>query len=238
MHIPDGWISPSTAVVMYAAATPFWYVAARRVKRALTHRMVPLLSLFAALSFAVMMFNIPLPGATTGHVTGGAIVAVVLGPWASVLALSVVLVIQAVFFGDGGILAIGANCFNIAVALPLVAYAVYQILSLGSDITSGRRVWAAAIGAYVGLNAAALLTAVEIGVQPMLFTEAGHPLYSPYDLSQAVPVMFLTHALIIGPLEAVITGLAVAYLQRSHLPVLKLNTPTLATTAKEARGTL
>ncbi len=236
MHIPDGWISPSTAAVMYAAAAPFWYVAARRVRSALAHRMVPLLSLFAALSFAVMMFNIPLPGATTGHITAGGIAAVVLGPWASVLVLSVVLVIQAVFFGDGGIMAIGANCFNMAVVLPLVAYALYKGLSMRSGITSGRRAWAAAIGAYVGLNLAALLTAVEIGIQPILFSQAGHPLYSPYDLTQTVPVMFLTHALIVGPVEAIITGLAVAYLQRSHAPLLRLGTSEAAAPAAEGRA--
>ena len=112
MHIPDGYLSPSTCAGLCAAAAPFWYVSLRRVKRVLHTRLVPLLSVFAAFSFIVMMFNLPLPGGTTGHAVGVAVAAIVLGPAASILAISTALVIQAIFFGDGGITAIGANCFN------------------------------------------------------------------------------------------------------------------------------
>src|SRR5579863_6294744 len=113
MHIPDGYLSPSTCASLFAAAAPFWYVALRRLKAALHTRMIPLLSVFAAFSFVVMMFNLPLPGGTTGHAVGMGVASIVLGPWASMLAISIALVIQAVFFGDGGITAIGANCFKI-----------------------------------------------------------------------------------------------------------------------------
>jgi cobalt/nickel transport system permease protein len=208
---------------MYAAALPFWYIAGRRLQRALTQRMVPLLSLFAALSFAIMMFNIPLPGGTTGHITGGAIIAAVLGPWAAVLAMSVVLVIQALFFGDGGIMAIGANCFNMAVALPLVSYVVFRLFSARSGTSSSRRAWAAGIGGYVGVSLAALLTALELGVQPLLFSDGGLPLYSPYDLSQTLPAMMLPHLLLVGPLEGLVTGLAIRYLQRSHNAIFNVS---------------
>ncbi|MFH1485166.1 MAG: energy-coupling factor ABC transporter permease, partial [Chloroflexota bacterium] len=122
MHIPDGYLSPASFAVMYAAAAPFWYVAVQKVKSALTTRMVPLLSIFSAFSFTIMMFNVPLPGGTTGHAVGGTLLAIVLGPWAAVIGISVALVIQAIFFGDGGITTIGANCFNIAVVLPMVGY--------------------------------------------------------------------------------------------------------------------
>src|SRR5579862_1474794 len=125
MHIPDGYLSPSTCVGLAAAATPFWYVALGRVKAAMHSRLVPLLSLFAAFSFVIMMFNLPLPGGTTGHAVGIGLAAVVLGPWAAMLAVSVAIVIQALFFGDGGITAIGANCFNMAIVGALVAFAVY-----------------------------------------------------------------------------------------------------------------
>ena len=102
MHIPDGYLSPSTCATLYVGAAPFWYVALRRVKSLMHGRIVPMISLFSAFSFVVMMFNLPLPGGTTGHAVGMGIAAVVLGPWASILAISVALAIQAVFFGDGG----------------------------------------------------------------------------------------------------------------------------------------
>src|SRR5437016_14248799 len=125
MHIPDGYLSPSTCAGLYAVSAPFWYVALNRVKRVLHTRMVPLLSVFAAFSFVIMMFNLPLPGGTTGHAVGMGAAAVILGPWASIVAISIALTIQAVFFGDGGITAIGANCFNMAIVGSLVAIAVY-----------------------------------------------------------------------------------------------------------------
>src|SRR6476469_4190083 len=127
MHIPDGYLSPATCAVMYAAATPFWYTALRRLKRLLNTRMVPLLSVFAAFSFVIMMFNLPLPGGTTGHAVGMGIAAIVLGPWMSILAVSTALLVQAVFFGDGGISTYGANCFNMGVSGSLVAYGVYAV---------------------------------------------------------------------------------------------------------------
>src|ERR1700720_2873547 len=100
MHIPDGYLSPATCTALYASSAPFWYVALQRVKKTLHTRLIPLLSLFAAFSFVIMMFNLPLPGGTTGHAVGIGIATIVLGPWASILAISIALIIQAVFFGD------------------------------------------------------------------------------------------------------------------------------------------
>ena len=123
MHIPDGYLSPQTCAVMYGAAVPFWVVAGRRVRRIVKTRYVPLLALGAAYCFLVMMFNVPIPDGTTAHAVGGVLVAVLLGPWAAVIAVSVALLIQALFFGDGGVLAFGANCFNMAFVMPIVGYA-------------------------------------------------------------------------------------------------------------------
>ncbi|MBX6341554.1 MAG: cobalt transporter CbiM, partial [Thermomicrobiaceae bacterium] len=187
MHIPDGYISPATAVALYGAAAPFWYAAGRKVKRALTGQTVPLLAIFSAFTFTIMMFNIPVPGGTTAHAVGGTLAAIVLGPWAAVIAVSVALVIQALFFGDGGITAIGANCFNMAVVLPMVGYAVYALLSRGSDPLSRRRVVAGAVAGYLAINAAGLLVALELGIQPIFWTENGRALYAPYPLSVTIP---------------------------------------------------
>src|ERR1700733_543551 len=180
MHIPDGYLSPSTCAALYASASPFWYVSMRRVKQQLNTRVIPLLSVFAAFSFVIMMFNLPLPGGTTGHAVGVGIAAIVLGPWGSILAISVALVIQAILFGDGGITAIGANCFNMAIVGSLIAYAVYRIIAGRASIESKRRVVAAAIAGYCAINASALLAAIEFGIQPMWFHDAsGTPLYAP-----------------------------------------------------------
>ena len=113
MHIPDGYLSPSTCAVLYGGAVPFWWAAFARVKRLLTTRLVPLLAVASAFCFVIMMFNIPLPGGTTGHAVGVGAATVVLGPWAAMLSLSIALLMQAVFFGDGGITTLGANSFNL-----------------------------------------------------------------------------------------------------------------------------
>src|SRR5215472_15128513 len=151
MHIPDGYLSPATCAALYAGSAPFWYVALQRVKKALHTRLVPLISLVAAFSFVVMMFNLPLPGGTTGHAVGVGLAAVLLGPWASMLAVSMALIIQAIFFGDGGITAIGANCFNMAVVGSLVAYGVYRAVSGRVPIGATRRVFAAGLAGYAAI---------------------------------------------------------------------------------------
>src|SRR5579884_2727803 len=166
MHIPDGYLSPETCAALYGASAPLWYVALRRVKKLFHSRFLPLISLFAAFSFVLMMFNLPLPGGTTGHAVGMGIAAIVIGPWAAMIAISTALVIQALFFGDGGITAIGANCFNMAIAGSLTAWCVYRIVAHGASLASRRRVAAAAIAGYAAINVSALLAAIEFGIQP------------------------------------------------------------------------
>src|SRR5450432_2008570 len=222
MHIPDGYLSPATCIALYAGSAPFWYTALQRMKRALHTQVVPLLSVFAAFSFIIMMFNLPLPGGTTGHAVGVGIAAVALGPWGAILAISIALAIQAVLFGDGGITAIGANCFNMAVVGSLVAYAAYRAISGRAPIESPRRVIAAAFAGYLSINVAALFAAVELGIQPLLYHDAsGAPLYAPYPLRIAIPAMMIGHLSFAGLAELIITGGVVAYLQRTNLPLLK-----------------
>jgi cobalt/nickel transport system permease protein len=181
---------------------------------------------FAAFSFVVMMFNIPLPGGTTGHAVGVGIATIVLGPWGSMLAISVALLIQALFFGDGGITAFGANCFNMAIVGSLVAYAVYRIVARRAEIAAPRRVVAAALAGYAAINAAAFCAAVEFGIQPILFHDtSGAPLYAPYPLSIAIPAMMIGHLTFAGLAELITAGGVVAYLQRSEPSLLKLTAP-------------
>jgi cobalt/nickel transport system permease protein len=226
MHIPDGYLSPSTCAGLYAASAPFWYTALRRLRHTLHSRMVPLVSVFSAFSFVIMMFNLPLPGGTTGHAVGMGVAAIVLGPWASVLAVSIALLIQAVFFGDGGITAIGANCFNMAVAGSLVAYGAYRMAGWRAPIGSARRVVAAGLGGYFAINVAALLTAVEFGLQPLWFHDpSGAPLYAPYPLDIAIPAMMIGHLTIAGLAELVISAGLVAWLQRTDPSLLRGTAP-------------
>lgn len=236
MHIPDGYLSPSTCAGLAAVSAPFWYVSLRRVQRAVHTRLVPLLSVFAAFSFIVMMFNLPLPGGTTGHAVGMAVAAIVLGPAASILAISTALAIQAIFFGDGGITALGANCFNMAIIGSLAAWGVYRLVSGRSAIESPRRVVAAALAGYVAINMAALAAAIEFGIQPWLFHDAaGAPLYAPYPLAIAVPAMMIGHMTVAGVAELVISAGIVAYLQRTDPGLLRATAPRAAGEAGSVR---
>ncbi|MCJ7796142.1 MAG: cobalt transporter CbiM, partial [Thermoleophilia bacterium] len=129
MHIPDGYLSPKTYVVLDLAVIPIWMVAARKVKKSLKTKQIPLLALGAAFSFVIMMFNVPVIGGSSGHAVGGTLIAIILGPWAACISISIALVIQALMFGDGGITAIGANVINMAVVLPFVGYYLYRLLA-------------------------------------------------------------------------------------------------------------
>jgi cobalt/nickel transport system permease protein len=168
-----------------------------------------------------MMFNVPIPGGSTGHAVGGAIIGIVLGPWAGVIAISVALVLQALMFGDGGITAIAANCFNMAVIMPFVAYYLYKAISGSTEITSSRRVAAAFIAGYISLALAAAFTGFEFGIQPILHhTAEGVPLYMPYSLSVTVPAMVLEHVLGFSFLEGLVTALIFSYIQKTDTSML------------------
>ena len=222
MHIPDGYLSPATCLIMFLLILPFWGIGLRKIRQNMNARSVPLIALIAAFSFVIMMFNIPLPGGTTGHAVGAALAAIVLGPEVATIAVSIALIIQAFFFGDGGILAIGANCFNMAVVIPYIAYAIYQAFSKGTPITSPRRIAGAALGGWVGVTVGAFFAGFEFGIQPLLFhTADGTPLYAPYPLSVAIPAMVLPHMLVASVVEGVLTALVIGYLQRFNSKVLE-----------------
>jgi cobalt/nickel transport system permease protein len=222
MHIPDGYLSPITSFIMFLLVLPFWVIGIRKIRQTMDARSIPLIALLAAFSFVIMMFNVPLPGGTTGHAVGAALAAIILGPEIATIAVSIALVIQAFFFGDGGILAIGANCFNMAVVIPYVSYAIYQVFAKNTLITSSRRLVGAALGGWVGVTVGAFFAAVEFGIQPILFKAAdGAPLYSPYPLSVAIPAMVIPHALVPSVVEGALTALVLVFLRRSNPAVLE-----------------
>jgi len=216
MHIPDGYLGPQTYVAMYGVMTPIWVVAARKVRQTLRRREVPRLALAAAFSFVVMLFSLPVPGGTTAHPVGGVLIAILLGPWAAVISISVALAIQAFVFGDGGITALGANCFSAAFVGPFVGYWLWSFLSRRPG--SGRRAGlSAAIAGFISVNATAQVAAVLVGIQPLIARGAdGRPLYFPYPLSVTIPAMAFSH-LFVGLAEAVITAGVLAYLAREEI---------------------
>ncbi|HWJ03005.1 MAG TPA: cobalt transporter CbiM, partial [Verrucomicrobiae bacterium] len=223
MHIPDGYLSPQTCGVLGGASAITAACATYKTAKTVKAKYIPLLSIGSAFSFLVMMFNIPIPDGTSAHAVGGALLAVILGPWAAFISVSIALVIQALFFGDGGIMALGANIFNMGFILPFSSYLVYRLIAGNSTLTAKRRWVAAGIAGFVGINLAALATAVEFGIQPMFFTAPdGTPLYSPYGLKVAISAMAFAHLLVAGPVEALVSGLVVSYLQKTNPGLLEL----------------
>jgi len=216
MHIPDGYLGPQTYIACAAVVVPVWLVASAKLKTSLRSSQVPFLALGAAFSFVIMMFNIPIPGGTTGHAVGAVLLAILLGPWAAVIGVSLALIVQALLFGDGGVTAIGANCLTMAVIMPFTGWATYRLIAGNAPATSLRRGLAGAAGGYVGLNAAAFATGTLVGLQPMLAHDAaGRALYSPFGLSVALPAMVGEHVVLFGFVEAIATGLVLRYFQRT-----------------------
>jgi cobalt/nickel transport system permease protein len=216
MHIPDGYLSPQTYIPLIGAFIGSAAIAVKKVKKEVSARNIPYLGMAAAFSFIIMMFNLPIPGGTTGHAVGSAVIAILFGPWAAMIAVSVALIIQALIFGDGGITAIGANCFNMAVFMPFAAYYIFKLVSNGS-VKKARISFAAFISGYLSLVLASILTAIELGIQPMIASNAdGKALYCPYDLTIAIPAMAIEHLLFFGIVEGIITSIIVNYFLKNE----------------------
>lgn len=226
MHIPDGYLSPQTCAIMGAIAVPILGTAAVKLKKTLKDKQVPLLAIGAAFSFTIMMYNVPIPDGTTAHAVGASILAIILGPWAATVGVSIALIIQAFFFGDGGILTLGANIFNMAFMIPFVSYYIYKLISGKSEISSKRRFIGSIIAGYVAITIGSVCAGIELGIQPLLFhTANGTPLYAPYTLIQTVPAMLFAHLTLAGPVEGVVTSLVVKYLQKSNPAMLQIYPP-------------
>lgn len=223
MHIPDNYLSPQTCAVMAVAMVPVWAISVKKVKEEIPGESLPMLGACAAFSFLGMMFNIPMPGGTTGHAIGGTLIAALIGPYASCISISVALLLQALLFGDGGILAFGANSFNMAFVLPFVGYVVSSLLvkiysawnsrglaktkvSDGIHSISKKALFIfVGIGAYIGINASALAAAIEFGIQPMLFRSNNVAMYCPYGLNISIPAMCIGHLTVFGLAEVIFT---------------------------------
>ncbi|MFR4754510.1 MAG: cobalt transporter CbiM [Streptococcus parasanguinis] len=225
MHIPDNYLSPASCAVLAVAAAPVIVLSIKKVKVQLNENkeLAPMLGIAASLSFLLMMFNVPVPGGTTAHAVGGTLLAILIGPYAASLALTVALLLQAFLFGDGGILALGVNIFNMAIVMPFVGYAIYNLFRKHHQETLG-----VIIGSFLSINVAAFLAGVELGLQPLIASEAGHPLYNPYGLSITVPAMLGAHLLVAGWVEAFFT--VVIYRFVKQVAPAELYTPSTVNT--------
>ena len=201
---------------------PIWYYAGKRLSAELKSRQVPLLAMAAAFSFVIMMFNLPIPGGSTGHAVGGAIIAIVIGPWAvshSYLCGSCASGINVRRWRESQLSPPTALTWQLrCLSAPITSI---NSLVASSGITSSRRVIAAAVAGYISLTFAAALTGFEFGIQPLLHIGAnGLPLYMPYPLSVAMPAMVLEHVLGFGFVEAIVTALIFAYIQKTDTSIL------------------
>ncbi len=220
MHIPDNYLSPATCAVMGAAMIPVWTASVKKVKKEVSKKKMPLMGIGASFAFLIMMFNIPLPGGTTGHAVGGTLIAILLGPGAACISVTIALLLQALLFGDGGVLSFGANCFNMAFVLPYVGYYLYTFLKDRVKTDKGKYV-SIFIASYIAINVAALCAAIEFGIQPWLFKDAaGNAMYCPYNLSVSIPAMLIPHLLVAGVLEAFITVGVVKFVEQVSPGVL------------------
>jgi cobalt/nickel transport system permease protein len=199
MHLPDGFLSLPIALVMWAATAVAVGIAVRRANRSLDERAVPLMGVLAAFIFAAQMFNFQVVGGTSGHLLGGVLAGVLLGPWAGTLVMTAVVAVQGLLFQDGGLVVMGANIFNMGVVGTMGGYALYRILVTVLGGERRARIPAAAVAAWFAVVAGASLTAVELGLSGT----------APLEI--AVPAMFGIHALI-GIGEALITSAALAFI--------------------------
>jgi cobalt/nickel transport system permease protein len=213
MHIPDGFLNTATSVVTWAASAGGVGYAVRRVRQELDERQVPLMGIAAAFIFAAQMMNFTVIGGTSGHLLGGALAAILLGPWAGMLVLTSVLTVQALLFQDGGLLALGANIFNMAMVGVLLAWAVYA----GLRQLLGGKTWTTMVSgfaaAWLSVVIASLVAAAELAISGA----------SPWGV--VLPAMGAVHALI-GIGEGLITVAVLAFLRATRPDLLTLRQAT------------
>lgn len=199
MHIPDGFLSTIVSIVFWVIALGFIWEALQNTRKELGDRQVPLMGVLAAAIFAGQMVNFSVSGGTSGHLLGAALATILVGPWAAVIIITVVVSVQALIFQDGGLLALGANIFNMAVVGVFVSYAVYRLFQrfLGKDT---KMIWVAGFTtAWVSIVVASFSCALQLAISGT----------SPFAV--AVPAMVSIHA-IIGIGEGLISSAALVFL--------------------------
>ncbi|MEX1022094.1 MAG: energy-coupling factor ABC transporter permease [Dehalococcoidia bacterium] len=207
LHIPDGFLSTPVAIAGWVATIAVLAVAVRISNRRLNERAVPLMGVMAAFIFAAQMMNFPVAGGTSGHMLGGALAAILLGPWAAIIVMTAVVGLQAVLFQDGGIAVLGVNVFNMGILTALVGYAIYRVAQPLVRDNRMLGLGVAFVAAWVTVEVAAIATALQLAVSGT----------SPLDV--ALPAMVGVHALI-GIGEGLLTAAAIGFIASTRADLL------------------
>ncbi len=204
MHIPDNFLSIAVSLICWALTAVTLGIAISRTNKSLGEKQVPLMGVMAAFIFAAQMINFPVLGGTSGHLLGGVLAAITLGPWAGMLVMTAVIAVQGLLFQDGGLIVMGANILNMGILTCAVGYGLYR-----SVLGSNRTVKLAVIGvaAWLSVMAGALSTALQIWL-------SGNA-----EVQIIVPAMLFVHAFI-GLGEALITVAAIVFIMRTRPDLL------------------
>ncbi|MEW6240972.1 MAG: energy-coupling factor ABC transporter permease [Chloroflexota bacterium] len=216
LHIPDGFLNLVISLLFWAITAATVGIAISKTNKSLGEKQIPLMGVMAAFIFAAQMLNFPVAGGTSGHFLGGALAAIVLGPWAAILVMTAVIGVQGLLFQDGGLLVMGANIFNMGILTAVIGYGLYRA---AAGKGRGVRYAAAGVGAWIAVLAAALVTSLQLWLS------------GTSQLQIVLPAMLGVHALI-GIGEAIITVAALAFIEQTRPDLLSEK----ATTEKGGRG--
>ncbi len=209
MHIPDGLLTPEISILMYAISVILLVWSWKKAKAEYPKALAPLLAVSSAFVFAAQMINFPIAYGTSGHLVGGTFLAMLLGPYAAILGMTIVLLMQALFFADGGIFAFGANVFNMAI---IGGLSFFLVKMLTRNNTSKRCLFLSVfLASWLSVVLGALACGLEIGFSPAFSSVGG--------AAVTVPAMLFWHVLI-GLGEAAITTTLVTQLWRLQPAVL------------------
>ena len=216
MHIPDGFLSLTISIICWVITAIILSVAISRSNRSLGERQVPLMGVMAAFIFATQMINFPVAGGTSGHLLGGALAAITLGPWAGMLVMTAVIAVQGLLFQDGGLLVMGANILNMGLVTVAIGYGLYRSVSMGNRTL---KLTVAGIAAWLSVMAGALLVSLQLWLS------------GTSQLQIVIPAMLTVHALI-GLGEALITVAALTFIFQTRPDLIGENSPS----SKGSRG--
>ncbi|MFN2282153.1 MAG: energy-coupling factor ABC transporter permease, partial [Anaerolineales bacterium] len=200
MHIPDGFLTIVVSLIFWVVTIVMVGLAVSKTNRTLGEKQIPLMGVMAAFIFAAQMLNFPVAGGTSGHFLGGALAAIVLGPWAGILVMTAVVGVQALLFQDGGLLVMGANIFNMGILTAVIGFGLYRLVAGQKRPV---RLAVAGVGAWVATMTAALMTSLELWLS------------GTSRLEIVLPAMLGVHALI-GIGEGLITVAALAYIEQTR----------------------
>ena len=216
MHAPDGFLSLPVAAVMWMLTIVAIAVSVKKTNETFDERAIPLMGVTAAFIFAAQMFNFQVVGGTSGHLLGGVLAAVLLGPWAGSLVMVAVVAVQALVFQDGGLVVMGANIFNMGIVGTMGGYAVYRALCGIFGGEQRARIPAAGIAAWLSVVLGSTAMAIELGIS------------GTTDIVVALTAMVGIHVLI-GIGEALVTMAALAFIQVTRPDLFRLRDARVAT---------